>query len=188
MDVNRSSFWNSCVDFMEPAKEPTMAIGISGLVCFILLMLLLVFEIFYICRYKTTFLQRLFFYLTIAVTLVDIIHAMYLGYSFELNEESCYKLTLALGIIMSYGDLAAILAITFINAAYLKVMFKYHFEKSLRSSITPQHRLNRYCTAKLVEVAAVFTIFVGPLSAVVLGILLPDVRVDILHRSIDRQL
>ena len=118
LDVRHSSYWNSCVDFMETATEQTMAIGITGLVCFILLMLLLVFEIFYICRYKTTFLQRLFFYLTMVVTLVDVIHAMYLGYSFELNEESCYNLTLALGIIMSYGDIAAVLATTVYTVIY----------------------------------------------------------------------
>ena len=175
LDVNRSSYWNSCVDFMEPAREHTMVTGISGLVCFILLMLLLTFEIFYICRYKTTFLQRLFFYLTMVVTLVDVIHTMYLGYSVQLSEESCYNLTLALGIILFYAGIAEILAITFINVAFLKAMFKYHFEKSLRSSILPQHRLNRYCTTKLVEVAAVFTIFVGPLSVVVVGILMPRV-------------
>ena len=174
---NRSSYWNSCVDFMETAslREQTMATGITGLVCFILLMFLLVFEIFYICRYKTTFLQRLFIHLTMVVTLVDAMNVMYLGYSAPLNEGSCYNLTLALGIIMSYVCTAEILTITFINITFLRTMFKYHFERRLlHSNVLSRYCSNRYCTAKLAEVIAVFTIFVGPLSLVVAGIFLPD--------------
>ena len=161
--------------------EQTMAIGISGLVCFILLMLSLVFEIFYICRYKTTFLQRLFFYLTVVVTLVDSINTMFLGYNVQLSEEACFNLTLALGNILFYAGIAELLAITFINVAFLKAMFKYHFEKSLRSSIP------RYCHSddKHAEVAAVLAIFVGPLSVVVLGILLPSVWINFTSLLID---
>ena len=185
MDVNRSSYWNSCVDYMEPAREQTMATGISGLVCSILLMLLLVFEIFYICRYKTTFQQRLFFYLTISVTLIDVINAMFLGYSAQLSEESCYSLTRALGTFLFYGGTAELLTITFINVTFLRAMFKYHFDKSQRYSILPQYCLNRYCTAKLAEVITVFTIFAGPLPVVVVGIILPDVWVYFTHLLTD---
>ena len=178
MDVNRSSYWNSCVDFMEPAREQTMIAGIIGLVCSILLMLLLVFEIiFYICRYKTTFLQHLFFYLTIAVALINVVRIMYLGYSAQLSEESCYNLSRALSIIISYCYVAEILTITFINVTFLRAMFKYHFEKSLPSSILPRYCLNRYCAAKVVEVIAMLTIFAGPLPFAVVGIFFPDVWV-----------
>ena len=174
---NRSSFWNS---FIEPAnlKENVLAPGITGLVCFILLMLLLVFEIFYICRYKTTFLQRLFFYLTIAVAIFDATIAVFLGYTAQLTEESCHKLTIALGIIISYSYIAETLTITFINVSLLRTMFKYHFERrSPTSSIKPWHYLNRCCNLKLAEAFTIVTIFAGPLMAVVAGICLPDVWV-----------
>ena len=175
-----SSYWNSCINFMESAREQVLVTGITGLVCFILLMLLLVFEILYICRYKTTFLQRLFFHLTIIVDSTNAINLMYLGYSaYSLSEESCYSFTRALGIILSYAYTAEVIVVTFINVSLLSTMFKYHFERrSLHTSTPSRYCLQQRCWSKKhAEVIAVCIIFVGPLSAVAVGIFLPDVWV-----------
>ena len=62
----------SCLNFTKSEQYVGGAILVSGLVCFVLLTLSLSFEIFYICRYKTTFLQRLFFYFTIAAAIIEV--------------------------------------------------------------------------------------------------------------------
>ena len=52
--------------------EGFVGIAVSGLACFILLKLLFAFELYYICRFKTTFLQRLFFYFTLAAATTEV--------------------------------------------------------------------------------------------------------------------
>ena len=55
----------------EVNNDRYYAIGATGLICLLLLLLFLIVEVFYIRRYKTDFLQRLFFYLTIAATIAE---------------------------------------------------------------------------------------------------------------------
>ena len=58
------------------------AVGITGVLFCPLLIVISAVEILCIkfCHYKTTFLQRLFFYLTIAVTIQEGSNIFFLGY------------------------------------------------------------------------------------------------------------
>ena len=61
-------------------EKMASAVGITGVVCCPLLIVVSAVEVLYICRYKTTFLQRLFFYLTIAATIQEGANVFMLGY------------------------------------------------------------------------------------------------------------
>ena len=62
---------NSCVQNITDAaiKQKALAVGIPGIVCFLLNLVGLAAEFIFVCKKKNTLLLRLFIYLSIAVTL-----------------------------------------------------------------------------------------------------------------------
>ena len=66
---------NNTTDIESDQEEDIVLIayvtGTTGLICLLLMILFLAVEVFYVCQHKTNFLQRLFFYLTIAATIAE---------------------------------------------------------------------------------------------------------------------
>ena len=103
--------------------------GILGLVCSLLLVLIIVFEVIYICRNKTTFLQHLFLYFTITATLAEVPIVCYLGYTSELSEDSCIILNYFLGFLKYYTLFVELLVIGSISSTLLSKMYKYRVSR-----------------------------------------------------------
>ena len=110
----------------EVLREQRLAIGISGLICCLLLIPILTVEAVYVCRYRTTFLQRLWFYLTIALIIVDGAYAINLGSSFIPSSSPSHLL---LNLILDSLQLCTlsfeVLLIGSINLTILSKMYKY---------------------------------------------------------------
>ena len=103
-----------------------VGIVVSGLVCSILLMLTLVFELFYICRYKTTFLQRLFVYFTIAAAITEVTRMSYLVFAF------CKGLALVyFTILQLHTYFIELLLIGSISATLLSKMYKHRASRQV---------------------------------------------------------
>ena len=104
-------------------KKFDWATGISAWVCLLFILLpALALEVYYICRYKTTFLMRLFFYLTIAGTIVDVNFALtftvYSQLSFHTYKYSWIDLS-----FNHFGLLLELFAILLINLNILSKMY-----------------------------------------------------------------
>ena len=95
------------------------ATGTTGLICLLLLLLFLAVEVFYICRYKTDFLQRLFFYLTIAATIAEGAIALLLTAAFS---EPLYALNIPVAIVL-YAHLVEVLVFAAINFTVLSKLY-----------------------------------------------------------------
>ena len=93
--------------------ERSVGIAVLGLACLILLLILLAFEIFYICRYKTTFLQRLFFYFTIAAAITEAAQVVFFGFTPKLDVNSYFSLF----FLLIYAYFVELLLITSISVS-----------------------------------------------------------------------
>ena len=62
----------SCVQNLTDVaiKQEALAVGLTGIACFLLNLVGLTAELFFVCKKKNTFLLRLFVYLSLAVTMV----------------------------------------------------------------------------------------------------------------------
>ena len=72
VSLNESS---RCENYTDVAN---LAHGVSGLVCLVFILPTLALQLYYFYCYKSTFLLRLFFYLTIACVFVDVCLALLL--------------------------------------------------------------------------------------------------------------
>ncbi len=81
------------LNFSEIHDQDIMICGIIGI---LLLVPALILQLFFIYRYKSTFLHCQFIYTTIVVTLLNIIYALYPASSFDTWFYSC------LGILNQY--------------------------------------------------------------------------------------
>ena len=120
----------------EVFKEQHLAIGISGLTCCLLLIPVLLVETVYVCRYRTTFLQRLWFYLTITLIIVDGAYAINLGVSLNSLSSPSHSLLVLISATLQLCTLFfEVLLIGSINLTILSKMYKYAVRrKSLQSN------------------------------------------------------
>ena len=117
---------------IEISKEQALASGITALVCCLVLILILVTEIFYMCRYRTTFFQRLFLYLTIVVALANGVAPVWLQI---LANKTIGTLTLFDNVFFAiyYSALVTeLILIASINYTVLSKMYMYEYGTSVR--------------------------------------------------------
>ena len=112
---------NNSSEFAIIVGEMASAVGITGVVCCPLLIVVSAVEVLYICRYKTTFLQRLFFYLTIAATIQEGANVFMLGYG---KTEATMFLVIMFAS-QSYVLIVELLLVGSINFTVLSKMYKY---------------------------------------------------------------
>ena len=116
-------------------KNDTKILGISAWVCLLILLFpALVLEVFYICRYKTTFLMRLFFYLTIAGTIVDLNYALTFAALNPLPDKTwllqmCVWAEISKIAVFHFAMLLELVLIFLINLNLLSKLSKYGCNK-----------------------------------------------------------
>ena len=125
---------SSCINGTESIFSMYIGAGVSETVCFLLLGLALVFEVFYICRNKTTFLQCLFFYFTIAATLAEVPYVLFFVLDVVLNEDTstCSGLSPFLFnclFLLYPAFLIELLVIGSINLTLLSKLYKYRVSR-----------------------------------------------------------
>ena len=158
------------------------ASGATGLICLPLLLLFLAVEVFYICRYKTDFLQRLFFYLTIAATIAEGAGALVFTVAFS---ESSYARHIPLTFIL-YAHLIEVLTFAAINFTVLSKLYKY---AARRHSLHSDKEYVLVCClyTKRKEVVFVTILFSLPVLATVIEIAITISHIqdgDLIFRSI----
>ena len=119
-------FNSSCLNL---TKYYFIGAGISGLVCSLLLGLIIVFEVIYTCRNKTTFHQRLFLYFTIAATLAEVPFLILLGHNSELSEDSCWILYYSTIFLQYHTLFVELLVIGSLNLTLLSKLYKYRVSR-----------------------------------------------------------
>ena len=135
-DVHVSLF-NSCENYTDVAN---LAHGVSGLVCLIFILPTLALQLYYCCCYKSTFLLRLFFYLTIACVFMDVCLALLLVlYSHPDNTALCQ----VLGGFEGYSLVVELLLIFSIDMILLYMVCKYSFGRCAMKLCTS--RTSRIC-------------------------------------------
>ena len=155
---------------IETDQEATLTLiayasGATGLICLPLLLLFLAVEVFYICRYKTDFLQRLFFYLTIAATIAEGAGALVFTVAFS---ESSYARHIPLVFIL-YAHLIEVLTFAAINFTVLSKLYIY---TARRHSLHSDKEYILVCClyTKRKEVVFVTILFSLPVLATVIEI------------------
>ena len=104
-------------DITEEQRQQVQAIGISGVICFFVLLLpILVLEAHYIFGYRSNFLLRLFFYMTLSATLLDAVYASYTITQVD------FKWTCSITDYALYVQVILMLAINFV---LLTMMYRY---------------------------------------------------------------
>ena len=127
----------SDVDFF---KTQSMATGISAWVCLLFMLFpALTLEIYFTCRYKTTFLMRMFFYLTIAGTIADMNFAIAFLVQNPLPKEiyafqMCKWMDLTSTVVFFFAELLELLLIFLINLNLLSKMYRYGSDKQWLTS------------------------------------------------------
>ena len=148
--------------------EMALATGITGLVCCPFLILMSAVETVYICRYKTTFLQRLFFYLTIAATIAEGASVPLLSYG------NAHEATVFLAIIISvfpYILIVELFIVGSINVTLLSKMYKYRVSARRQSlQFNAEYMLCCCLHTRAREAALVLVIFGAPLFALVIEV------------------
>ena len=160
--VSNNSFNGSSTDQLGPVE---IVVSISSFVCFILLTLILVFKVFYICRYKTTFLQRLFFYFTIATAITEAIQVSYFGYIHVLCGSSPNKIIFTVEYFMIpqyHGFFIELLLIGSISVTLLSKMYKH---RASRQAPDPNTEYMLCCCAhkKSREITFCLIVFIATL-------------------------
>ncbi len=146
---------SSCYD-TEEVSDSNFAHGVSALVCFLIFLLpTLVLEIYYLRRYRSTFLQRLFYYLTISCMILTFSHIQLLILYFYPILVYCYFIDATI----SYAVLTELMLILSINIILLFKLYKY----SLKKQGIPTTRCN--CNQKMCEFVFLLCHFGIPLVA-----------------------
>ncbi len=132
----------------EEQRQQVQAIGISGVICFFVLLLpILVLEAHYIFGYRSNFLLRLFFYMTLSATLLDGVYA-----SYTITQDN-FKWMCSITDYALYVQVFLVLAI---NVVLLNMMYKY------RHGVPTK---NIWCVyPKANEVIFVVCLFILPLT------------------------
>ena len=122
-------------------KRLDMIDGITAWVCLVLTLLpTLTLGMTYICRYKTTFLMRLFFYLTMAGTLVDLNYALSIVVESSPNKTlTCWWIVMIYPILLLSTLLLESVWIFLINLYLLGTLYVYKSNK---------HWKYRHCTGR----------------------------------------
>ncbi len=137
-------------DITEEQRQQVQAIGISGVICFFVLLLpILVLEVHYIFGHGSNFLLRLFFYMTLSATLLDAVYASYTITQVD------FKWTCSITDYALYVQVILMLAVNFV---LLTMMYRYI--RGVRMCST-----NNICCAypKANELIFVVCLFVLPL-------------------------
>ncbi len=104
-------------DITEEQRQQVQAIGISGVICFFVLLLpILVLEAHYIFGHRSNFLLRLFFYMTLSATLLDAVYGSYTITQVD------FKWTCS---IIDYALYVQVILVLAINFVLLTMMYKY---------------------------------------------------------------
>ena len=125
---------------VEWYKDYNKTPGISAWVCLLIILFpALTLEVFYICRYKTTFLMRLFFYLTIAGTIVNVNYALKYAALNPLPNKTllfhwCAWLEISTIVVFHFTMLLELALIFLINLNLLSKMYKYGCNKQWLAS------------------------------------------------------
>ena len=148
-------------------RERALASGITAMPCLFILVLSLVAQGFYIYQYKTTFLHRLFFYFTIASTLLVLICSVYSAVSTSYLETSIMFLFATL----SYTLPVEFLVIGSINLTLLSKMFKYRASAKRKSLPSNTEYMLCCCSyTKRKEGIFLFVVFILPVLLSILHI------------------
>ncbi len=135
-------FSNESCQNSEEISNENLAHGVSSLVCLVLLLLpTLILEIYYLCRYKSTFYLRLFLYLTISCMLLTCSFVLHLVLCFYPVPAYCYFIDGA----TSYALLTELMLILSINIILLYTLGKYARQKKMVSTTRFSHRKRIIC-------------------------------------------
>ena len=141
-DDDRYNYTNCYMNYSDAGwyKDYNKTTGISAWVCLLIILFpALVLEVFYICRYKTTFLMRLFFYLTIAGTIVNANYALTFAALNPLPDETllfhwCTWMDISGIVAFHFAMLLELVLIFLINLNLLSKLYKYGYNKQWLAS------------------------------------------------------
>ena len=125
---------------VEWNKDYNKGNGISAWVCLLsTLFPALAIEVIYVCRYKTTFLMRLFFHLTIAGTIVNVNYALTFAALNPLPDKTwlfhwCEWFEISTIVVFHFAMLLELALIFLINLNLLSKMYKYGCNKQWLAS------------------------------------------------------
>ena len=138
-----------------------LAFGISGLFCCLFLIPILIIEVVYVCRYKTTFLQRLWFYLTIIITFVNG------GYALNLGHGVYYQLYLLIsGLAFTYAIIAELIVIASINLTIVSKVYMYSVNSPKRQLLHSSTEYMIFCCLYTKCKEVIYLLIVLILSAI----------------------
>ena len=121
-----SEYKESCVNLTREVMGGNLAVGIAGMICFFFMLLTLVLAAFYICQYKTTFLQRLFFYLIVAATLAEGVFSLALSSALNnSNDYICIVVYQIVLVLQYYVFIVELMLVGSINLTILSKMYQY---------------------------------------------------------------
>ena len=169
VDNNEYDIFSNSICFTnitEEQREQVIAIGISGVICFFVLLLpILVLEAHYIFGHRSNFLLRLFFYMTLSATLLDAVYASYI------IKEADFLWMCSITDYALYVQVILMLAINFV---LLTMMYKYIRGVRIYST-------NNICCAhpKANELIFVVCLFVLPLIVPLIEIVMQQKQKNI---------
>ena len=121
--------------FQKLLIEQHFATGVSGLICGTAITVISIIEAVYICHYRTTFLQRLWFYLTITLAVLNGCFAVNWGRSFITpNTLSLIVVVTLLASAIFFTLTFEVLLISSINLTILSKMYKHAVGRQSASS------------------------------------------------------
>lgn len=164
----------AAANITEEEREQLQAVGISGVIClFVLLLPILVLEAHYIFGYRSNFLLRLFFYMTLSATMLDAVYASYIIKSQQINFHWICSLT-------DYAIYVQVLLVMFINLVLLSMMYRFLRGKKWYST-------NIICCAypKVNEIIFVTCLFICPMVVTVIELQATDANRAIIKSHID---
>ena len=132
-DADHYNYTNCFLNYSDVDwyRDDNKTLGMSAWVCLLVILFpALALEVFYVCRYKTTFLIRLFFYLTIAGTIVDVKYALTFAALNPLPDKTwlfhwCEWLDTLTIVVFHFAMLLELVLIFLINLNLLSKMYIY---------------------------------------------------------------
>lgn len=168
------SICSVATNITEQDKSQIQAVGISGIICmFALLIPILVLEAHYIFGYRSNFLIRLFFYMTLSACMLDAVYAIYIINSGDFYYRWVCSLT-------DYAIYVQVILVMIINLVLLGIMHQFIRGKKWYSENSI------FCAyPKINEIIFVISLVLCPIIVPAIELLATDKNWSTIKRVID---
>jgi len=159
MDVQNDTVCNVTVRHAEIAA---LTRGVTSIICFLLCLLALVFEVVYICHQKrTNTLQRLYLYLTVSTVFYTGILSLHIEHGFRYEGQDGFCTAIAV-LDQFTGSIQLILTLGITLILFYKVIACFEFFAKVKTRFKPHGGLKRQQIGYILEVVLCATSIILP--------------------------